>query len=188
MAINLLPEKEIIKSLDKKEIIKKFVCGVLCSLAVIVLVNIYLKVSLETKKVSLKKLQSKYKEYLSLREAKNKLEKEITELKRKKVIIKRASPQHRNWTSNLIRLTELMPEEMWLNKLAANTNLNTNTIQIEGFLFTLDIYKRPISILNDFIKSLNNTDVFYNINVRNIRTVSLKGKEALKFNLSLLTH
>ena len=189
MKINLLPEEEAVKSLDKQEIIKKMVSGALCVIAFVALLNLYFTLSLKIRSAQLRDLEQKYQEYISLEKQARALLKKTNDLERESTILDKFFPQHDFWSENLSELARLTPQEIWINKLTVDTQNKKEVLKIQGTLFTLQTDERLISVLNRFIKALrNDRELFKNfldIILVDVKTTTTQGKEVLKFNLEL---
>lgn len=190
MNINLLPEKEIIKSLDKIDLAKKLLCGVLCSVALVVIVNLYFGFIIGHRQGKLTALEKEYHDYLELKESVKKLNQEIDSLDKMSALLEEFSPQQFYWSAKLLDLSEIIPEEIWLNKLQAEIKEDEEKLSLQGYLLPFRIEERPISVLNRFIKRIKEEDKFFkdfsDIFLVDVKAASLKNKEVLEFNIELI--
>ena len=191
MKINLLPEKEIIKSLDKKDIAKKFICGILSAIALAALANLYFGIQLKVNQDKLKTLEEKAEDYIMLQKAKKTITEEMDALSKEFFVITGFSQQNFSWYDKLVQLANLLPEEVWFNRIDINAKGNTETLSIQGYLYTLDIKERPISVFNRFVKAIKANQSFYgdfsSFSVGTLKTVKKDNKELLSFNIDFST-
>lgn len=190
MAINLLPPEEKIKVIDKQIVGRKALCGFLCSLALIVLINMFFGIILMSKNSYVANLEKKYKIYQDLQGDIKKIKENIDYSNREFELIDKFFSNHFYWSEKLLKLSQKVPEEIWFQRLSINNDKDRGVLKINGLVANINSEERPLSILNKFIKTLKNDQTFFNdfseIRLIDVKSASLKNKEGLEFNLELL--
>jgi Tfp pilus assembly protein PilN len=189
MSINLLPPEEKTSSVDKHIISRKAICGFLCSLAIIVIINMFFGVILMNKKSTVANLEKRYKIYQGLQEEIKGLNTSVAYLNRELTLIDDFFPKKLYWSEKLLQLSKKVPEEIWFQRLSINTDKERELLRINGSVANLNPEEKPLSLLNKFIKTLKDDQVFSvsfsEIRLVDVKTASLQNKEILEFNLEL---
>ncbi len=191
MKINLLPRAEYLKYIDKKELVKRFVAGVLVSVAVIVVINVILVGVVSTRQMILDKLTTAHKEYSDLQGAIRQAEKDVVFLQEKKTVLSGFLERKFFWSEKLFQFAKIIPEEVWMEEMRIETNLNDQKgiLRLRGNLFTLEGSGGPISVLNNFIKSLSTREEFIRdfegVKLVDMQIGNYQKSQIVRFNLEL---
>lgn len=189
MSINLLPPEEKISSVDKQIISRKALCGFLCSLALIVIINMFFGLVLMGKKSVVANLEKRYNIYQNLQGEIKGLDENIAYLNREFDLIDKFFPKKFSWSEKLLELSKKVPDEIWFQRLSIIGEKDKEILKINGYVANLNLEEKPLAILNRFIKMLKD-DQSFSTNFSEIRLIdvkasTLKNKEILEFNLEL---
>jgi Tfp pilus assembly protein PilN len=189
MSINLLPPEEKVPLIDKQIAIRKALCGFLCALALIVILNMFFGFMLMNKHNIVNNLEKKYKVYQGLQGEVKSLQENIDYLNRKSALMQNFLPTKFYWSEKLLELSKKVPEEIWFQRLSISSDREKDTLRINGSVANLNREEKPLSILNNFIKTLKDDEVFSKnfseIRLVDVKSSSLQNKEVLEFNLEL---
>ena len=185
MRIDLLPESEASKNLEKKEIVTKSIYGLVATLLLIGAIATILSIDKGIKRAKFLSLEGKYKHYVSLKKDVQTLKEAIDYLEKEFVLVDSLFKKF-YWSEKLLLLSELMPNEIWLKKLEIDKD---GEIKMRGFLLPPQAEERPISVLSDFIKKLQENNIFFRdfseISLIDVKSVLAKEKEIFEFNMNL---
>jgi Tfp pilus assembly protein PilN len=189
MSINLLPPEEKISSVDKQIISRKALCGFLCSLAVIVIINMFFGIVLMNKKAVVANLEKRYKIYQDLQGDIKGMDENVAYLNREFALLERFFPKKFFWSEKLLELSKKLPEEIWFQRLSISGEKTKETLKINGSVANLSLEEKPLAILNRFIKTLKDdqsfSENFSEIRLIDVKSSSINNKEILEFNLEL---
>jgi len=189
MAINLLPPEEKVSLVEKKIISRKTLCGLLCSLALIVIINMFFGLVLMNKKAAVAVLEKRYKIYQDLQGEVKSLNENIAYLDREFALIENFFPKKFSWSERLLELSKKLPEEIWFQRLSISGDKEKETLKISGSVANLNLEERPLSMLNRFIKTIKDDTSFSagftDIRLVDVHATTVKNKEILEFNLEL---
>ena len=186
MSINLLLEQDSNKKKDIKSLLKKSVFG--CVIALIIGGIIYTVVytKLQSKKEEFIILKDTYDQHQNLQNEIEKLKSDISSFQGK--INLQNDPLFKKfyWSEKLIIFSQMIPKEIWLKTIKIDESGN---LKLHCFLLPPKSEKRPLSIIRDLIKKLQNNNKFYKdfkeISLVDLKSSSIKDKEILIFNLTL---
>lgn len=186
MKINLLPESEISRALDKNEIIRRSVAGLLFSLAFIALFFIIFGINMRFKRSKFVTLEGKYKKYVTLKAKVKTLKDRIYALNKEFGLINTSLFKKFFWSEKLLSISKIMPREIWLRSLRVDKK---GKVKMKGLLLPSSSEERPISILSQFIRSLKEdrefSKDFSEIALVDVKSISVKDKDIYEFNISL---
>ncbi|MCK5287950.1 MAG: hypothetical protein KAJ79_02725 [Candidatus Omnitrophica bacterium] len=142
------------------------------------------------------KLLANKKEFLILKDTYDQnqnLQKEIEELKKnisclqgKTNLLNHSLFKKFYWSEKLIIFSQMLPKEIWLKTIKVDESGN---LKLHCFLLPPKSEKRPLSLIRDLIKNLQNNDAFFKdfteISLVDLKSSSIKDKEVLIFNLML---
>ena len=189
MAINLLPPEEKVSLVEKKIISRKALCGLLCSLALIVILNMFFGLVLMSKKAAVGALEKRYKIHQGLQEEIKGLNGNVAYFNREFALIENFFPKKFYWSEKLLQLSKKVPEEIWFQRLSISSDKERELLKINGSVANLNPEEKPLSLLNKFIKALKDDQdfsaSFLEIRLVDVKSASLQNKEILEFNLEL---
>lgn len=189
MKINLLPEQEQAANLNKREITKRLLYGVFPVLAFTAAIFFILTVSLNLEKSKFAVMNNKYQNYVNLKRDVQKLKEDIYSLNKESALINSSFFKKFFWSEKLLFLSEIMPAELWLKTIRVGKE---NEIRLQGFLLPSSVAeeRRPISILSNFIRSLQENEEFFKdfseISLVDVKSISTKDKDIFEFNITLI--
>lgn len=189
MKINLLPEQEQAANLNKREITKRLLYGVFPVLAFTAAIFFILTVSLNLEKSKFAVMNNKYQNYVNLKRDVQKLKEDVYSLNKESALINSSFFKKFFWSEKLLFLSEIMPAELWLKTIRVGKE---NEIRLQGFLLPSSVAeeRRPISILSNFIRSLQENEEFFKdfseILLVDVKSVSTKDKDIFEFNITLI--
>lgn len=189
MKINLLPEQEQAANLNKREITKRLLYGVFPVLAFTAAIFFILTVSLNLEKSKFAVMNNKYQNYVNLKRDVQKLKEDVYSLNKESALINSSFFKKFFWSEKLLFLSEIMPAELWLKTIRVGKE---NEIRLQGFLLPSSVAeeRRPISILSNFIRSLQENEEFFKdfseISLVDVKSVSTKDKDIFEFNITLI--
>lgn len=189
MKINLLPEQEQVANLNKREITKRLLYGVFPVLAFTAAIFFILTVSLNLEKSKFAVMNNKYQNYVNLKRDVQKLKEDVYSLNKESALINSSFFKKFFWSEKLLFLSEIMPAELWLKTIRVGKE---NEIRLQGFLLPSSVAeeRRPISILSNFIRSLQENEEFFKdfseIVLVDVKSVSTKDKDIFEFNITLI--
>ncbi len=185
MRIDLLPESEASKKLEQQMIIRKAIYGLIGSLILIGSITIYFAIDMNLKRAKFLKLEGKYQRYVNLKRDVQTLKEDIQYLNKEFELIDSLFKKF-YWSEKLLLLSQLMPQEIWLKKLEIDQE---GEIKMRGFLLPPQAEERPISVLSEFIKRLQENDNFFRdfseITLIDVKSVTSNEKEVFEFNMNL---
>ncbi len=195
MGINLNLEKQR-GVLLKSKVIPKAALAVSVILSVWLSIFVSLRWDLNRKKQVLQKFEEKNRIYVSLKNKITFLEKEQENLLKEKKLLDTFLGQPFFWSEKISTLADALPEEAWLRRVAFNKEREAEILKISGFLFSAGEERKPLTILNQFIKALRENPSFFQhfseINMVDAKTTQSTGgtssgevNEILEFNLEL---
>lgn len=189
MKINLLPEQEQAANLNKREITKRLLYGVFPVLAFTAAIFFILTVSLNLEKSKFAVMNNKYQNYVNLKRDVQKLKEDVYSLNKESALINSSFFKKFFWSEKLLFLSEIMPAELWLKTIRVGKE---NEIRLQGFLLPSSVAeeRRPISILSNFIRSLQENEEFFKdfseISLVDVKSISTKDKDIFEFNITLI--
>ena len=188
MYINLLPEQEIARVIDKNEIIRRSLYGLASAFAFIALLYIVFAVNMKLKRSKFVTLESKYQNYIDLKNEVQTLKENIYSLNKEFGLINASLFKKFFWSEKLLSISKLMPDDLWLNAIRVGRG---NEIKLQGFLLPGSTEERPIAILSRFMRRLQENKEFFKdfseISLVDVRSISAKNKEIFEFNIALKT-
>lgn len=186
MYINLLPEQEITRAIDRNEIIRRSLYGLASAFALIALLYIVFAVNMKIKRSRFVNLESKYQNYIDLRNEVQTLKEDIYSLNKGFGLINESLFKKFFWSEKLLNISEIMPDELWLNSIKIGRG---NEIKLQGFLLPVSTEERPIAVLSRFMRRLQENKEFFKdfseVSLVDVRSVSAKDKEIFEFNIAL---
>ncbi len=186
MKINLLPESEIARALDKNEIIRRSIFGLLSTLAFIAIFFIIFGINMRFKRSKFVTLEGKYKNYVNLKTEVQTLKDNIHALNKEFGLINSSLFKKFFWSEKLLNISKIMPREIWLRTIRIDKN---DKVKIQGLLLPSSSEERPISILSRFIRSLKEDKEFFKdfseIALVDVKSISVKDKDIYEFNIAL---
>ncbi len=192
MNINLLPREEYLRHIDKQAIIKKALAILLNIVAVIVICYITFIGVLKTQQSKLGKLQQTHQEYNDLKKEISAIQGEIDRIDLENQMLITFFTQNLFWSDKLTQFAKIIPDEVWLESLdisADKTRKDLSSLKLKGNLFALSSSDGPIVILNEFIKSLKNSNEFFkdfrDVTLIDMTVGSFESRQVIKFNIEL---
>ena len=186
MKINLLPESETTKVLDKNEIIRRSIFGLLFTLATIAIFFISFGINMRFKRLEFVTLESKYKNYVSLKTEVQTLKEGIHALNKEFGLIDSSLFKKFFWSEKLLSISKIMPKEIWLREIRLDKK---DQVKVQGLLLPSSSEERPISVLSQFIRSLKEDKAFSKdfseIALVDVKSIFVKDKDIYEFNIAL---
>lgn len=187
MKINLLPEQKGTNALDKDEIIKRLFYGVSSVLVFAAALFVVLTINLKFKQSKFTVLDYRHQNYVNLKNEIQKLKENIRFLNKENGLIKSSFTKKFFWSEKLLILSKCMLPELWLKTIRVDKE---NQMKLKGFLLPALTKERPIAILSNFIRRLQQNKEFFKdfseISLVDIKSASTKGKEVYEFNIALI--
>ena len=186
MHINLLPEQNSNKSQTTKTILKISIFGFLIVSLLTGILYTSINVTLIANKKEFLVLKDTYDQHQNLQKEIEELKKNISFLQGKTNLLNHPLFKKFYWSEKLIIFSQMLPKEIWLKTIKVDKSGN---LKLHCFLLPPKSEKRPLSLIRDLIKNLQNNDEFFKdfteISLVDLKSSSLKNKEILIFNLML---
>lgn len=188
MNINLLPEQEAARALDRNEIIRRSLYGLASIFVFIAFLYIVFAINMKIKKTKFVSLEGKYQNYIDLKNEVQALKENIYSLNKEYGLINSSLFKKFFWSEKLLSISEIMSGELWLKSIRVGSG---KEIKLQGFLLPGSTEERPISILSRFMRKLQENKEFFKdfseISLVDVRSVSAKDMEIYEFNIALKT-
>ena len=188
MNINLIIGEDLSKSDKRNAVIKNCVIALVISGILIFATNLYCDITIKVKKDKFKGMEARYRKNRDLVREVSQLKEEIDRIKAETNLIETSLYKNFLWSEKILNLSKMIPDPIWLRSIKVTSK---GDMILHGYFLPPEAEDMTLTILNDFIKKLQENKEFVNdfaeVSLGNVRSVSLKGRNIFEFTITMVT-
>ncbi|MDD5069678.1 MAG: hypothetical protein PHV17_03020 [Candidatus Omnitrophica bacterium] len=188
MNINLIIGEDLSKRDRRKTVIKNCLIAVFFFSILIFATNLYCDITIKVKKDKFKGMEARYRKNRDLVREVAQLKEEIDRIKAETTLIETSLYKNFLWSEKILNLSKMIPDQIWLSLIKVTPK---GDMVLRGYFLPPEAKDMTLTILNDFIKKLQENSEFVNdfseVSLGNVRSVSLKGRNIFEFTITMVT-